>query len=141
RDSSGYGIGGVLAQEDERGEVRAIDSPVVNDVRTREPMVAAFQVDGLGEIQDDFRVITDKQREDIRLYEIIVHLTRRTAMEDMPVHIRRVIKNYQLQNDVLLHHDPFHRRTTIAVPRCLVDRLIWHCHWELGHFGPAKVYA
>ncbi|GLV37549.1 hypothetical protein CBL_20361 [Carabus blaptoides fortunei] len=117
-DNSGYGIGGVLAQEDERGEV-----------------------DGLAEIQDDFRVITDKQREDIRLNEIIVHLTRRTAVEDMPVHICRIIKNYQLQNDVLLHHDPFHRRTTIAVPRCLVDRLIWHYHWELGHFGPAKVYA
>lgn len=100
-------------------------------------LVATFTVTGTQEIIKDLKHLSKLQHEDTALLRAM----RLKQQQIIPTSSeRRILNCYQINDGILLHRDAFRNITTIETPTCLRNKLIWHYHYELGHFGAEKVY-
>lgn len=67
------------------------------------PLIAAFSVEGLEELKREFKNLVIKQREDITLSAIRPAIEK--PEETHPQTILRIIKQYELRDEWLLHRD------------------------------------
>lgn len=104
--------------------------------KTNPVTIANLVIDGTADLIKDLKRLGTLQRQDNQLSRL---LRIKQGLIEPSNHERRIINNYRLSQKVLLHVD-YANRDTIAIPTCLQEKLIWHYHLELGHFGPAKVY-
>lgn len=104
----------------------------------RNPLaIATFKVEGTMGLINELKHIHRLQREDLQIAKLI----KMKEGEVRPnTRESRVLRNYKLINGVLLHKNSVSGCDTLEVPTVITGKLIWHYHYELGHFGALKVY-
>lgn len=100
-------------------------------------LIAAFTVTGTNDIIKDLRHLAKLQAADQELARKVELKQQQVAPTRSE---QRTLDCYKLDKGILLHTDKFRNLDTIETPVCLRNKLIWHYHHELGHFGADKVY-
>lgn len=99
--------------------------------------IATFAVEGAKELQRDLQQIRKLQMEDTYTSRII----KLKQGKGVPTNREtRLLLQYKMFKGVLLYEDRFSRTEKLEVPYKLQSKLIWHYHYELGHFGAEKIY-
>lgn len=105
--------------------------------KTRSAIIATFAVDSTTQLINEFKQLGKHQQGDSHIARLIKLKSGQTTPT---ISKRRILQNYLINHVILLYNDIFRKTTTIEVPSCLKERLIWQYHFELGHFGANKVY-
>ena len=103
---------------------RPHDQSEDNELRTKEFFVAALPIENKTSLEKKLRQITQEQRADENLKEIIQNPT----------------PFYKVENGVLYHQKTGGEKH-ICLPTTLVVEVISYLHQELGHSGTTKTYS
>lgn len=83
------------------------------------------------------RELASLQAAEPRLGKIVDYCREGTGPVELE--IRRILDDYEWENDVLLYCR-YHRPNRLGIPRRIHEKLLRHYHQELGHFSTHKVY-
>lgn len=101
------------------------------------PIIATLKIANSPELKRKLEHLPQLQKQDPYLATI------QNGLSGKPVNhnILRILDTYSLKQDTLYHTHTYEDNKTLALPACLQKEIIWHFHYEFGHFGATKIYT